>query len=185
MFISPTVLLISSSRVNFLYRMSSWHGPLARYVKFRVAHAPGMPGTFSPPLRVSDPDMHHGTCVTHVPLCMPGSLTSDFLWYWWRGKRSRHSRRMRKPQFDVSGKRPMGTLSALLLLCGGNLLSPLWHFGMVATTNGWTYSDLMLHGAYKGYEYIVFHLYQGLSLIFNTSVIQVSNIAHDQTHHMT
>ena len=52
------------------------HGPLARYVKFRVAHAPGMPGTFSPPPRVSDPDMHHGTCVTHVPWCMPGSLTS-------------------------------------------------------------------------------------------------------------
>ena len=25
-----------------------------------------MPGTFSPPPRVSDPDMHHGTCVTHV-----------------------------------------------------------------------------------------------------------------------
>ena len=24
------------------------HGPLARYVKLRVAHAPGMPGTFSP-----------------------------------------------------------------------------------------------------------------------------------------
>ena len=23
---------------------------------------------------VSDPDMHHGTCVTHVPWCMPGSL---------------------------------------------------------------------------------------------------------------
>ena len=43
------------------------HGPLARYVKLRVAHAPGMPGTFSPPPRVIDPDMHHGTCVTHVP----------------------------------------------------------------------------------------------------------------------
>ena len=53
--------------------------------------------------------MHHGTCVTHVPLCMPGSLTSDFLWYWWRGKHSRHSRRMRNPQFDVSGKRPMAS----------------------------------------------------------------------------
>ena len=26
---------------------------------------------------VSDPDMHHGTCVTHVPWCMPGSLTYD------------------------------------------------------------------------------------------------------------
>ena len=43
------------------------NGPLARYVKLRVAHAPGMPGTFSPPPRVSDPDMHHGTCVKHVP----------------------------------------------------------------------------------------------------------------------
>ena len=56
------------------------HGPLARYVKLRVAHAPGMPGTFSPPQLVSDPDMHHGTCVTHVPWCMPGPLTSGFLW---------------------------------------------------------------------------------------------------------
>ena len=26
--------------------------------------------------RVSDPDMLHGTCVTHVPWCMSGSLTS-------------------------------------------------------------------------------------------------------------
>ena len=25
------------------------HGPLIRYVKLLVAHAPGMPGTFSPP----------------------------------------------------------------------------------------------------------------------------------------
>ena len=24
---------------------------------------------------VNDPDMHHGTCVTHVPWCMSGSLT--------------------------------------------------------------------------------------------------------------
>ena len=42
------------------------HGPLTRYVKLRFVHAPGMPGTFSSPPRVSDPDMHHGTCVTHV-----------------------------------------------------------------------------------------------------------------------
>ena len=27
--------------------------------------------------RVSDPDMHHGTCLTHVPWCMSGSLTRD------------------------------------------------------------------------------------------------------------
>ena len=73
-----------------LYRLSFWfwlgvsgidtgcHGSLARYVKLRFAHAPGMPGTFSLPPRVSDPDMHHGTCFTHVPWCMSGSLTSGF-----------------------------------------------------------------------------------------------------------
>ena len=31
------------------------------------AHASGMLGTFSPTPRVGDPDMHHGTCVMHVP----------------------------------------------------------------------------------------------------------------------
>ena len=41
----------------------SFHGPLARYVKLWVAHAPGMPGTFSPSPEVSDPDIHHSTCV--------------------------------------------------------------------------------------------------------------------------
>ena len=65
---------------------------LTRYVKLRVAHAPGMPGTFSPPLRVSDSDMHHGTCVTHVPWCMPESLSSSFLWSRWRGKSFRYPR---------------------------------------------------------------------------------------------
>ena len=48
--------------------------------KIAGAHASGMPGTFSTSPHVSDPDMHHGTCVTHVPWCMPGSLTSGFLW---------------------------------------------------------------------------------------------------------
>ena len=72
--------------------------PLATYVKLRVVHAPGMLGTFFPPLRVSDSDMHHGTCVTHVPWCMPGSLTSGSLW----------SRCIHNPQLCVSGKRPIG-----------------------------------------------------------------------------
>ena len=31
-----------------------------KYVKLRVVHAPGMPGTFSPPPRVSDSDMQLG-----------------------------------------------------------------------------------------------------------------------------
>ena len=98
----------------FLLKDLFCHGPLARYVKLRVAHAPGMPGTFSPPPRVSDPDMHHGMCMTHVPWCMPGSLTSGFLWSQWRGKRSRHSRYMRNPQFYVSGKGPMGWVVHLI-----------------------------------------------------------------------
>ena len=72
--------------------------------KIAGAHAPGMPGTFSPSPQVSDPGMHHGTCVTHVSWCMPGSLTNGFLWNRRRGKRSR---RMRNLQFCVSGKRPM------------------------------------------------------------------------------
>ena len=55
-------------------KMSHLHGPLARYVKLWVVHAPGMQGTFSPPSRVSDPNMHHGTYVTHVLLCTPGTL---------------------------------------------------------------------------------------------------------------
>ena len=73
----------------------SMNGPLA---KLRVAHAPGMPETFFAPPRVSDPDMQCGTCVTHVPWCKSGSLTSCFFLRRWRGKRSRHSWRMRKPQ---------------------------------------------------------------------------------------
>ena len=85
----------------------SCHGPLVRYVKLNVAHAPEMPGTFPLLPRISDPDMHHDRCVTHVPWYMLGSLTSGFLWSRWLGKRSRHSRRMLNPQFCVSGKRPM------------------------------------------------------------------------------
>ena len=82
-------------------------GPLTRYVKSRLVHAPGVPRTFSPPPRVGDPDMHHGTCVTQVPWCMPGSQTSGSLWIQWRRKRSQHSHHMRNPQYYVSGKRSM------------------------------------------------------------------------------
>ena len=41
-----------------------------------------MPGTFSPPPWVSDPDRYHGTCVVHVQWRMPGPLTSGFLNLW-------------------------------------------------------------------------------------------------------
>ena len=51
-----------------------------------------------------------------TPTCMPGSLTSDLLWNWWRGKRSRHSWHMRTLQFYVSGKRPIPLPLMLWLL---------------------------------------------------------------------
>ena len=62
------------------------------------AHAPGMPGTFSPPPLLSNSDMHHGTCVRHIPWCMPGSLTRGFLWIRRRGK---------TPPGDFSHKSPV------------------------------------------------------------------------------
>ena len=67
-------------------------------LKLRFAHAPGMPGTFSPHRGFAIPTR---IMVTHVLWCMPGSLSSGFLWSRWRGKRSRHSRRMRNPQFYI------------------------------------------------------------------------------------
>ena len=44
---------------------------------------------------------------TRSPVIIPGLLSSGFLWSRWRGKHSRHSRRMCNPQFSVSGKRPI------------------------------------------------------------------------------
>ena len=85
------------------------HGPLATYVKLRVAHVPGMPGTFSPPPQVSDSDMHHGTCMMHVPWCMPVSLTSVFF-------KSVAGKTFNNPQFYVSGKRPMWAQGSISLM---------------------------------------------------------------------
>ena len=96
-------LLIKRVRLhNFIY------GPFARYLTKRVAHAPRMPGTFSPPPRVIDPNRYHGTCVIHVPWCIPGSITSGLLWSRWRAKRSW---RMRNLQVYACGKRPMAILN--------------------------------------------------------------------------
>ena len=120
------------------------HEPYIRYAKLWVAHAPRMPGTFSPPPRVSDPDMHHGTCLTHVPWCMPGSLTSGIFWGRWRGKRSRHSRCMRNPQFCVSGKKSIAYLITKLwfvtnysVVWSNNINCVIW-----ATKSVWCQSQL-------------------------------------------
>ena len=77
--------------LGWYYSVALEAAPLIQWASCQIrkiadAHAPGMPGTFSPSPQVSDPDMHHGTCVTHVPWCMPGSLYSSFLWNRRRGK---------------------------------------------------------------------------------------------------
>ena len=83
------------------------HGPLISYVKSWVAHTPGMPGTFSPPptsketsnyrSRHASRHVSDARAVMHIGIVNPR----------WRGKRSRHSRRMRNSRFFVSGKRSM------------------------------------------------------------------------------
>ena len=103
------MICLDNTYVRLVCVRASWASCQIR--KIAGAHAPRMPGTFSPSPQVSDPDMHHGTCVTHVPWCMPGSLTSGSFEIGGGGKRSLHSRRMRNLQFYVSGKRPMGPLS--------------------------------------------------------------------------
>ena len=56
---------MTSKRKAALHQRDNFgNGPLTRYGKLRVAHAPAMPGTFSPPPRANDPDRHHGKCVT-------------------------------------------------------------------------------------------------------------------------
>ena len=62
---------------------SLFHGPLSRYVKLRVAHAPGMPGTFSPPptsmettswrSRHASRHVRHARAVMHVRSLTRGS----------------------------------------------------------------------------------------------------------------
>ena len=83
------------------------HVPLTGYVKLRVVHAPGLSGTFSPPptskktasqrSRHAPWHVRHPRAVVHTGIANPQ----------WQGKRSRHFKHMRNPQFYVSGKRPM------------------------------------------------------------------------------
>ena len=132
--ISPRALVRGiPTRTEFVHK--NWrlclitNGSLARYLKLRVAHGPGMSGTFSTPPRYKDPDTHYGTCITHMPWCMPGSVTSGFLWSQWRGKCSRHSWRMRNPQFRVFGKRPIDSPNATwpgLCCCVTHLPALIW-----------------------------------------------------------
>ena len=77
---------ISWSRVLAGIRLFSYHVELTQWASCQIRKIAGCAcagnaGNVSPRCRfqrkplVSDPGMHHGTCVTHVPWCMSGSLT--------------------------------------------------------------------------------------------------------------
>ena len=102
------------------------HGLLNRYTKLRVARMRrecrerfsrhrGLATPSCMHVRDGHAVMHAGIAkyVMRVLWCMPGSLTSGFLWSRWQGKRPRYSRRMLNPHLCVSGKSPMGNLCLL------------------------------------------------------------------------
>ena len=123
----------------------NWKEKLVSVTRFRLVTQPQslttsvvwenyMPGTFSPlPIPKETASLWSRRAswhVRHARAMMHVGIASQ----WWRGKRSRHSRRMRKPQFCVSDKRSiacvfvpwwrhqMETFSAsrLLAFCKGN-----------------------------------------------------------------
>ena len=79
------------------YKLLS-HGPLTRYVKLRVAHAPGILGMRS---HHASRHVRDARAVMHAGIANPQ----------WRGKHSQHSLHMRNQQFYVSDKRPIESFS--------------------------------------------------------------------------
>ena len=81
--LNPTVLCMIQIKTLDILCTSRMFVPWASYQIYKIAGCAcaGDAGNVFPRRRfqrkplVSDPGMHHGTCVTHVPWCMPGSLT--------------------------------------------------------------------------------------------------------------
>ena len=138
---------------EFLWGM----GLLPDTQKFSGCTWVGNAGNVFPPSRVSDPDMQPDPCVTHVPWCMPGSLTSGFHWSLWRGKRSRNSRRMRNPQFYISGKRPIYRLpvSSFIKWATPSHLYDITYYWRVLSSTHWLWASPVLR----------FQIYKWLCLV--------------------
>ena len=107
-----------------------------RRSKLRVAHTLAMPVTFSPSLtsnetaskrsRHAPRHVRHARAVMHVGIANPR----------WPGKRSRHSRRMRNPQFCVSCKRPITKSVTYYSRKWARQLDPLQGVPNIITRNG-------------------------------------------------
>ena len=82
--ISLNALILKNIKSNTTHTIASWPNPKQR-ASYQIRKIAGCAcagnagkvfprGRLQRKLLVSDPDMHHGTCVTHVPWCMSGSL---------------------------------------------------------------------------------------------------------------
>ena len=111
---------VNSARRHIIYiYLVAEHGPLTRYVKLQVAHAPGMPGTFSPAADFK------GNRQLAIPACITARA--------WRTCRDACQDRLpaatgkmfqafpahAHPQFCVSGKRPISIISENILATHG------------------------------------------------------------------
>ena len=79
--------------------------------QLRVAHATGIPGKFSSTSKetANQRPRHAPWHVRHARVVMHVGIANAR----WRGKLSRHSRRMRNPQFYVSYKKPIAGMFIL------------------------------------------------------------------------
>ena len=97
----PYIINIMASDVDASGQGIIGHGPLTRYVKLRVAHVPGLPGTFSPPTTsketASQRSQHASRHVRHARAVMHAGIANP---RWW-GKLSRHPRPMCDPQLCI------------------------------------------------------------------------------------
>ena len=138
------------------------HGPFVRCVKL-----------FSSPPRVSDPDMHHGTCVAQVSWNKPVLLTNGFVWSQWRGKRPRHSRRMRNRNFTYLARHPYIVLYFILSVRVGESIK--WSFATPdAVGNSFICRNILIC-----YKIISDHC---RATIRDRNSVNKNNISNDSSH---
>ena len=94
----------------------SIHGPLAKNLNYGLCmHS--QCGKRFPHYWVSDSHLHHGTCVTHVPWCILGSLSSGFLWWQENAPGIRGACTVRSFTYLVRGPCSLGLAVLLTNLC--------------------------------------------------------------------
>ena len=129
---SPSLKIVIGLGFSLVSIESSWWLiPWASYQIRKVAGyaCAGNAGNVSPRRRlqrkplVNDPGMHHGTCVTHVPWCMSGSLTRG------GGETFPAFPAHAHPQFYLSGKR--------------SIRPSVWHPGGMTCSYTNTITDLV------------------------------------------